>query len=331
MVPAPDAAWIAGLLCDEGPKTDEYVDSIDRFHWPAVILRLPQDVPFEGPDEAQTERSAYLKQQIDHGLGELLRLTGLDVQTRHLTAAIKRWRRYAAKLGWLTSLAVRGQPPPLGGFEGALFGLPQVMPFNVGLDSVEDALDTLISEVRQRRAQSLGVAAADAPRLLAYQVPYALPLVSRLFEQSGAPLVGSITTLAGPMKYDVGQEDDPLLVVARDWLSQFGVTGLGREARNIAALVNRCRPDGLIMGLFDFDRRLGAHQRLLAHMVQDITGRPAFYLEGDLWDDREYDLEHMLTLIESIREVVMNERRKRRDTGRTHMEEEQLWECFMPE
>jgi hypothetical protein len=60
----------------------------------------------------------------------------------------------------------------------------------------------------------------------------------------------------------------------------------------------------MLFGFFDFDRWLGSDDRLLATMVEEKTGIPSFYVEGDFWEDRDYSQEALRTRIESICEIL---------------------------
>jgi hypothetical protein len=62
--------------------------------------------------------------------------------------------------------------------------------------------------------------------------------------------------------------------------------------------------DGLIFGFFDFDRWVGSDNKLLAKLVEAKTHKPTFHIEGDLWDDRDYNQEALRTRIESICEIL---------------------------
>ena len=62
--------------------------------------------------------------------------------------------------------------------------------------------------------------------------------------------------------------------------------------------------DGIVFGFLDFDRWLGSDHRLLARIVAEKTKKPVFYIEGDVWEDRDYSPEALRTRIESICEIV---------------------------
>ena len=68
--------------------------------------------------------------------------------------------------------------------------------------------------------------------------------------------------------------------------------------------LEKYKADGMVFGFYDFDRWLGGHHRLLAKIVEDKTGLPTFYIEGNSWDDRDYSAEALRTRIESICEIM---------------------------
>ena len=45
IIPAPDVNWIWGFICDEGPKTDEFIKVYHDPEWKTYITRLPHDQP----------------------------------------------------------------------------------------------------------------------------------------------------------------------------------------------------------------------------------------------------------------------------------------------
>jgi hypothetical protein len=113
-----------------------------------------------------------------------------------------------------------------------------------------------------------------------------------------------MTAMMGGPQSSPAYGNDPVLRICDAWLKEPPLIGLGAEVDAICDLVHRYHPNAVVMGLLDFDRKLGAHQRLLANIIEDRTGVQAFYIEGDLWDDREYNRENLRTRIESICRIV---------------------------
>ncbi len=98
--------------------------------------------------------------------------------------------------------------------------------------------------------------------------------------------------------------DDPYMVMAENWLRRGTIQNLGSDIESMVEKVETDTPDGVAMGFFDFDRWLGAHQKLAAKEVEKRTGVPHFYMECDFCDDRDYSEEAMKTRVESICQVL---------------------------
>ena len=79
---------------------------------------------------------------------------------------------------------------------------------------------------------------------------------------------------------------------------------MGYEVAAMVEKVKANKPDGMLMGFFDFDRWLGAHQKMAADLVEKETGVPHYYIESDFWDDRDYSEEALRTRIESICQLL---------------------------
>ncbi|HOO37895.1 MAG TPA: 2-hydroxyacyl-CoA dehydratase family protein, partial [Deltaproteobacteria bacterium] len=98
--------------------------------------------------------------------------------------------------------------------------------------------------------------------------------------------------------------DDPYMATAQTWLRKPIGANLGYEIDVTCERVETYKPDGMVMGFYDFDRWLGAHQKIMSQAVEKKTGVPHFYMESDFWDDRDYSPEALRTRIESICQIV---------------------------
>jgi hypothetical protein len=103
-----------------------------------------------------------------------------------------------------------------------------------------------------------------------------------------------------PSKY----KEDVFMATAEQWLKMPLGQNMGYEAEAMIEKVNMLKPDGMIMGFFDFDRWLGSHHKMVAKIVEERTGVPHFYMESDFWDDRDYNEEALRTRIESIAQIM---------------------------
>jgi benzoyl-CoA reductase/2-hydroxyglutaryl-CoA dehydratase subunit BcrC/BadD/HgdB len=172
------------------------------------------------------------------------------------------------------------------------------------MQPLEKALDMTIEEVKQRVARKDGILPKGSPKVMIYVMPAALPWIPRMFEENGVGL--TFTVVSSPTKKELAPSrfEDPYFAAAETWLKRCSTINLGYKAQVICEKIETYGIDGMIFGFFDFDRWLGSDHRLLAKMVEEKTKLPVFYIEGDVWDDREYSPEALRTRIESICEIV---------------------------
>jgi benzoyl-CoA reductase/2-hydroxyglutaryl-CoA dehydratase subunit BcrC/BadD/HgdB len=301
IIPSPDISWIWGFVCDEGPKTDEFIRVYHDPRWKTYITRLPHDQPFDTVEDEIDERVEYVASQLRDGFGSIQKELGIKVTDEKLEEVINFWQRYAAKVAELNQL-MASDPQPLSGIEAAIIQHPLIMPFNTGVEFMERALDILIKEIRQRVSNKEGMLPEGAPRLMIYAIPCALPWIGKMFEQNGVGLTyGSISMLT-KKQLTPPRFEDPHMAAAETWL-KVGET-VGYKAQTISEKLETYGADGMVFGFFDFDRRLGSDHRLLTKIVEEKTKLPVFYIEGDIWEDRDYSQEALRTRIESICEIV---------------------------
>ena len=184
-----------------------------------------------------------------------------------------------------------------------LLGQPLGLPFNTGMEFMENALDITIEEIKQRVARKEGVLPAGAPKLMAWMVPANIPWLVKMFEDNGVGLQSYTFTKKqlAPPTYK-----DPYMAPAESWLRMGSGASAnpGYEAAQICEKLETYGADGMVFGFWDFDRWLGSSHRLLARMVEEKTKLPVFYIEGDGWEDRDYSPESLRTRVESICEII---------------------------
>ena len=303
IIPAPSISWIWGFICDEGPKTDEFIRCYYDPDWKTYITRIPHDQPLGTVEDEVLERVSYLARQMRDGFEFVQKETGIKVPEEKLEEAMSIYRRYNAKLTELYQLMAL-DPIPLGGVEGTLFSAPLSGPFNTGVELVESALDITIQELKQRVANKRGILPEGAPKLMAYFIPYVLPWINRMFKENGVGLIYTESLMPGRKQLKPPSFEDPHMVAAEAWLRRSMSVNPGYKAEIIAEKIQTYGVDGMIFGFFDFDRWLGSDQRLLAKLVEEKSEVPVFYIEGDVWEDRDYSPEALRTRIETVCEIV---------------------------
>jgi benzoyl-CoA reductase/2-hydroxyglutaryl-CoA dehydratase subunit BcrC/BadD/HgdB len=302
VIPSPDISWIWGFACDEGPKTDEFIHIYHDPEWKTYITRVPHDQPLGTVEDEVVWRVEYLASQMRDGFESAQREIGIKVPDEKITETIKIWRSYATKLEELYHL-MAADPQPLGAVSGRFFAEPLNMPFNTGIEPMEKALEITIKELKKRVANKEGILPEGAPKLMSYVVPVEVPWITKMFEENGVGIPFNSMMLA-KKQLKPPTFEDPYMAAAEDWfrVSIFGNPGY--EAEQICEKLERYGADGMVFGFFDFDRWLGSSHRLLARMVEEKTKLPVFYIEGDVWEDRDYSPEALRTRIESICEIV---------------------------
>lgn len=300
IIPSPDISWIWGLVCDEGPKSDEFIQRYYDPDWKTYVLRLPRDQPLGTREDEVKERVEYLAAQMKDGFEHVSKTIGLKVSEQQIKQVIDFRQSYFAKLSELRRL-MAADPQPYGGIENILLSYPLQMPINTGVEPWEEVLDLAIAEIKERIERKEGILPAGAPKLMFQIMPYVQPWISKMFEENGVLMSGGGATkkTSSPLSYS-----DPYMASAEIWLRGSSIANTGFQAEELCEILETYHYDGMLFGFFDFDRWLGSDDRLLARMVEEKTGIPAFYVEGDFWEDRDYSREALRTRIESIAEIL---------------------------
>jgi benzoyl-CoA reductase/2-hydroxyglutaryl-CoA dehydratase subunit BcrC/BadD/HgdB len=264
---------------------------------------MPHDQPLGTVEDEVDERVEYLAAQMRDGFEFVQEITGVRVSDDKLSEVTTDWQRYYSKLAELYRL-LSTDPQPLSGEIGGLFFVPLTAPFNTGFEPMERALDITLLEVKERVANKNGMLPAGAPQLMAFIMPVTLPWIAKMFEENGVGLTFGDIYLPSKKQLTPPRFDDPYMAAAETWLKRSSSINTGYRAKLICEKLETYGIDGLVLGLFDFDRWIGSDHRLLARMVEEKSDCPVFYIEGDIWDDRDYSPEALRTRIESICEIV---------------------------
>ena len=304
IIPPPDVIWSWGLNCDEGPKTDEYIQCMFDEDWNYVITRIPHDTAFGDIDDENVERIKYLGLQLKDGVEQIQKFTGITITGEHMAEAMKDTQRYMFKAGSLGGLVAKADPQPLRGSGITNITQPMTFPFNSGIEYMEEALDILTKEIRKEIKEGRGIFPKGAPKMASYFVPFCIPWVDRIFMENGVATTFSLTMTPSKKQLAPPAYDDPYEAAAEQWLKMPFGQNCRSEVETIIEKVKANAPDGVLMGLFDFDRWIGAHQKMTSKLVEDATGVPMFYMESDFWEDRDYSPEALRTRIESMSQVL---------------------------
>lgn len=303
IIPSADISWIWGLICDEGPKSDEFISLYEDPEWKTYVTRMPHDQPLGTVEDEVIERVEYLANQMRDGFEFVQKVVGIKVKDEKLKEVDEIWQRYLGKLGKLARL-MSSDPQPLNGVSASLFQRPMLQPFNTGLEGIEKALDITIRELEEKVARKEGILPAGAPKLMTSIVPVCIPWACKMFEENGVGLNFSESSALTKKQLMPTSFEDPYMKAAERWLRVSLNVNPGYAAEQILEKMEMYGIDGLVFSFFDFDRWLGSDDKLLVRIIREKTKKPVFYFEGDCWDDRDYGPEAIRTRIESVCEVV---------------------------
>lgn len=301
---SPTVMWSWGFNCDEAPKTDEMIQCIINEDWTSLACRAPHDTKFGQADD-NPERIRYVAKTLKEDLDKIEELTGIKLTNEALTKAQAKLQRYSFKYGQLVATVSKADPVPLGGNVLTQFAMPYASGFNNAFNYLEPAIDVLLKEVKAEIKAGRGIVPKGAPKIGSYFDPYCVPWVDKLFRENGVATSFSLTMTPSKSQLSpTAYPDDMYLNLAEAWLRFPLGQNMGYEVESMVEKVKANKPDGMIMGFFDFDRWLGAHQKMAADLVEKRTGVPHFYVEADFWDDRDYSEEALRTRIESICQML---------------------------
>lgn len=300
LIVSPTVVWNWGLYCNEAHKTEELIKNMDQEEWNYVLSTIPKDYRSDIPESEDEQRVNYLAKQLMEGQKQVSAYTGIEVQDIHVIQAMEEYLNYIDKVEELTNLVLLADPQPITGNELTIFGAPTQMAFNAGFSLLTEAIDIMIQEVKERIAKKEGLLPMGAPRLACQFVPFCVPWVNKAFNENGINL--SINTFFAPASKQKQYFDKNRIYqsVAQQWFSNPSAVNMRNEIDLVCEILTSYPLDGVLYGFFSFDRWIGGLQKTMVKIVEEKTGIPHYYLEGDFWSDDKYSLENRITRIQNI-------------------------------
>lgn len=304
VIAAPDIIWSWGFNCDEGPKTDELIQGIAGKAWKYHVSRAPHDCCLNELEELVEPRLRYMSEQMKLGVKTISETIGIEVTEQHVASANKKMSSFGFKVGMLTQLAATADPPVLSGDTISLIQQIMTVPFNTGTTYMNDAIDTLIKELRTAIKNGEGVMPKGTPKVAIRNLPYCIPWLGKLFRDNGIMVqFACVLTQSKRQLQPTSYPDDPWMAAAESWSRNPTCMNIKNECDSFIEKLQTLKADGMLLGFFDFDRWVGPQQKMQAKIVEETLNIPCFYIEADFWDDREYSEEALKTKIESICQV----------------------------
>lgn len=296
----PTVMWNWGLYCNEGHKTEELIKDMGTENWQYVLSTIPKDYDSKIPEAEDKPRVAYLAKVLSEGQKRVSEYTGIEVTSEHVVAAMGQYMKYITKVEELSNLMAYSDPQPISGNDMTIFLAPTLMAMDSGFKLLGEAIDVVLDEVKARVSLGVGTLPKGAPKLANQFVPFCVPWVDKMFQENGVNL--SVNTFFAPASKQKKYFDRENIYcsIAQQWLSNPSAVNMNNEVELVCEILKDLPVDGIIYGFFSFDRWIGSLQKIMVKQVQEKTGVPYYYLEGDFWSDAHFSMEDRITRIQNI-------------------------------
>ena len=217
-----------------------------------------------------------------------------------MRSAMDEYLSYMRLLDQLTDLTVMSDPQPISGNLLNQLCLCAQVSFDTGLSYITDAVATALEEVRVRVEKGIGVVPKGAPKLACHFQPLNMPSIDNIFMKNGVSIaLGRIFPL-GRWLEEVVDDSDMYISCARHCLMWPNAVNMKNEAAIAIRMFSEYRFDGALFGFFSHDRWIGALHKIMIFDVEETTGIPHYYLEGEFWGSDDISVEDRLPIIRSI-------------------------------
>jgi benzoyl-CoA reductase/2-hydroxyglutaryl-CoA dehydratase subunit BcrC/BadD/HgdB len=302
-MPLPDVSWIWGFSCDEGPKTDEFIKEYWNEEYPTVYSRMSHYAYAHEKEHENEEMVKYVGSILKDGYEKVCKALGIEVDESAIMKALEEWVVSANRYGELMEL-MAADPPPLSGEIVLFLFYPLCAAFNTGFEYFTDAVDALIKDAKNRVAKGEGIVPKGSPRGMMRFTPYCNPFIVRMFEENGVAVPYCEGLLPSKAELEMPKFKDPFEANAEGLLKWSEIKNWGAKCDSILEKMETYNIDFMIFGFEDFDRWLGSDHRIISACVEKRGKKPSFYIEGDIWEDRDYSEESLRTRIETMCEII---------------------------
>ena len=303
LVPLPDVSWIWGFICDQAPKSDEFIKEYWNSEYPIIFSRWSHHGRAFEKEYQNVEMVKYLASVMREGYEQVCKVLGIEVDENAIVKALEERMDFMLKYAELSKL-MAADPPPIAGEIPLLLAHGLWAVFNTGYVYYSDALDATLKDAKTKIAKGEGVVPKGSPRGMMWFMPFCNPFILRMFEENGVAIPFCEGLLPSKAELEPPKFEDPFEANAEAFLKECMITNWGNKAELTLERLETYDIDFMIWGFEDFDRWLGSDQKLCQAYVEKKIEKPCFYIEGDIWEDRDYSEEAMRVRIETICEVV---------------------------
>lgn len=286
MVPRPDIRWSYGLLCNEAPKQDMMLEDDETETLHILVYK---------PTKSGCQRE-HLRQQIEQGFAQVRKRYPIaENEALYKKMKMKRFM-LAVRREQILRFLNRTAKFVIGNEEVGLIETLLLASFRTDLDEIAELLEELLKEMQER--VSAGKACRPMKyRYAVYYTPVCNPEYARIMEAYG---IGLLNHTAFASTAVAIQGRDALEDMAIECMGMLIGKDFMEEAEKICEMIQKNRLDGLVLGMFPFDRWMGALHNLLQKVVEERTGRHVLMYETDFWNQEVFTGDRMESVVETL-------------------------------
>ena len=301
IIPAPDMAIASSYFCDMGSKADDLL--AERYGTPIFYIDGSMDSAWGEYPDYLPERVDFLGAELKQLFLKVNDIIGVEITPEAFEKTESFIRSYYGRLAEITQL-MNADPVPV---SSAAIELASILPpacTGRGVSEASGALDILLTEIRARIDEGVGVVEKGAPRVMLFIGNFSDATISRMIEDAGlavpvtfftAPIPGvRPTTIYSTMCEKMADSE------MRQGLyhSSYGVI------RRTELAMKHTKLDGLIENYLFNCRPIAITSHSSKKFIEENTGIPTLSLENDIYDTRSYSAAAMRTRVETFAEML---------------------------
>jgi benzoyl-CoA reductase/2-hydroxyglutaryl-CoA dehydratase subunit BcrC/BadD/HgdB len=306
IIPRGDLSMAWGIVCDEGPKTDELLHEV--FGLPVAYISRCQDDPFDRYPEVSERSVEFLVDEIKRAYQKFSEVTGVAITNELVMKAIQTISGYMQVFGKLQEL-LRNDPLPVSQADMILFIMVTQMCIR-DYEGASEAAQLFYNDIKHRVEHREGILPKGTPRVLwGNHFPLNDPGIIKMVEETGiaVPLseIWYVTT-----QPPVHICNDPVETIARRFTTLGLLASLTGRIKEIIGLVKDWQLDGVLWFNHIPCKVIGTDSLMLKKALKKELDVPITVIEGDMYDARMYNRQQIRTRVESFAEMLATRSKK---------------------
>lgn len=294
LVPKADIRFSYGCLCDEAPQMDQILKMEEQCENQYFIVR-----PKKNGEEIQ-----YLQRQFEDAFKDLRNKFKMKDDLETYRVQKKKRFLLAVRVEQILQKLKKENCFLIGNAEIALLESLLLTTFRGGMDAMNKVatevfhdMETICKEKRQQECIKID------KKFAVYYTPVCNAEYSRIFEENHIAL---LYHTAFKCKGIVSRDIDCYNDMARECLEMLIAGNAKEEAIAICKMLEEKQLDGLVLGMFTFDRWLGAKQNIIKDTIEKETGKRVFVYETDFWNQEMFAADRFQIAVETLRGIGDN-------------------------